>query len=53
MQRAGENVYPKNVYQTQESLFDKVNFFEMEYTNDHTLCKNLAIFDFQSICVQE
>ena len=48
-----KNVHPKNVYQTQETLFDKLNSFGIEYTNEQTLFKNLAIFDFESICVQE
>ena len=48
-----KNVYPKNVYQTQETLFDKVDSFGIEYTNEQTLFKNLAIFDFQSTCEQE
>ena len=48
-----KHVYTKNVYQTQETLFDKLDSFEIEYTNEHTLFKNLAIFDFESICVQE
>ena len=48
-----KNVYPKNVYQTQETLFDKLDSFAMEYTHEQTLFKNLAIFDFESICVQE
>ena len=48
-----KNVYPKNVYQTQETLFDKLDSFGIEYTNEQTLFKNLATFDFESICVQE
>ena len=48
-----KNVYPKNVYQTQETLFDKLDSFGIEYTSEQTLFKNLAIFDFESICVQE
>ena len=48
-----KNVYPKNVYQTQGTLFDKLNSLGNEYTNEQTLFKNLAIFDFESICVQE
>ena len=48
-----KNVYPKNVYQTQQTLFDKLNSFRIEYTNEQKLFKNLAIFDFESICVQE
>ena len=45
-------VYPKNVYQTQETLFDKLGSFGIEYTKEQTLFKNLAIFDFKWICVQ-
>ena len=48
-----KNVYPKNVYQTQETLFDKLNSFGIEYTNERTYFKKLAIFDIESICVQE
>ena len=48
-----KSVYPKNVYQTQETLFDKLDSLGIEYTNERTLFKNLAIFDFESICVQE
>ena len=48
-----KNVYPKNVYQTRETLFDKLDSFGIEYTNEQTLFKNLALFDFESICVQE
>ena len=45
-----KNVHPKNVYQT---LFDKLDSFGIEYTNEKTFFKNLAIFDFESICLQE
>ena len=48
-----KNFYPKNVYQTQETLFYKLDSFRNEYTNEQTLFKNLAIFDFESMCVQE
>ena len=48
-----KNVYSKNVYQTQETLFDNLDSFGIEYTHEQTLFKNLAIFDFESICVQE
>ena len=48
-----KNIYPKNVYQTQETLFDQLDSFGIEYTNEQTLFKNLAIFHFDSICVQE
>ena len=48
-----KKVYPKNVHQSRETLFDKLDFFGIGYTNEQTLVKNLAIFDFESICVQE
>ena len=48
-----ENIYPKYVYQTQKTLFDKLGSFGIEYTIEQTLFRNVAIFDFESICVQE
>ena len=48
-----KNVYPRNVYQTQETLFDKLDSFGIEYTHEQTLFKNLAIIDLESICLQE
>ena len=48
-----KNVYPRNLYQTQETLFDKLDCFGIEYTNEPTLFKNIAIFDFESICVRK
>ena len=43
---------PKNAYQTQKDLFDKLESFRIEYTIEQTLFKNLAIFEFEPICVQ-
>ena len=48
-----KNVYPKNVYQTQGTLFDKLDSFGIEYTNEQTIIMNLALFNSESICVQE
>ena len=48
-----ENVYPRNVYQNRETLFDKLDTLGIKYTIEQKLFKNLAIFDFESICVQE
>ena len=45
-------VYPKNVYQTPETLFDKLSF-RIEHTKEQTLFKNLAMINFESVCVQE
>ena len=46
-------VCPNNAYQTQETLFDKHDYFGIEYTNEQSLFKNLAIFEFESICAQD
>ena len=48
-----KNVYPRNVYQIRETLFDKLDSFGINYTSEQKLFKNLAIFDFESVCVQE
>ena len=48
-----KNVYPRNVYQIGETLFDKLDSFGIKYTSQQKLFKNWAIFDFESICVQE
>ena len=48
-----KNVYPRNVYQIRETLFDKVDSFDIKYTSEQNFFKNLAIFDVESICVQE
>ena len=48
-----KNIYPRNVYQIRETLFDKLDSFGIKYTSQQKLFKNLAIFNFDSICVQE
>ena len=48
-----KNIFPKNVYQIRETLFDKLDSFGIKYTSERKLFKDLAIFDFKSICVQE
>ena len=48
-----KNVYARNVYQVRETLFDKLDSFGIKYTSEKKLFKSLAIFDFESICVQE
>ena len=48
-----KNVYPRNVYQIRETLYDKLDSFGIKYTRQQKLFKNIAIFDFESICVQE
>ena len=46
-------IYPRNVYQLRETLFDKLDSFRIKYTSERKLFKNLSIFEFESICVQE
>ena len=48
-----KNIYPRNVYQIPATFFDKLDSFGIKYTIQQKLFKNLAIFDFESICVQE
>ena len=48
-----KNVYPRNVYQIRETLFDKLDSFGIKYLSDQKLFKKLAFFDFESISVQE
>ena len=48
-----KHIYPKNVYQLQETLFDKLDSFNIPYTDEQKLFTNLAVFDFESICIPE
>ena len=48
-----KHIYPKNVYQLRETLFDKLDSFDIPYTDDQKLFTNLAVFDFESICIPE
>ena len=48
-----KNVCPRNVYQIRETLFDKLDSFGIKYTSEQKLFKNSAMFDIESICVQE
>ena len=46
-----KHIYPKNVYQIQETLFDKLDSFDIQYMDDQKLFSNLAVFDLESICI--
>ena len=46
-------VFPRNVYQIRETLFDKLDSFGINSTSEQKLFKNSAILDFTSVCVQE
>ena len=48
-----KHIYPKNGYQLRESLFDKLDPFGIQYTDDQKLFTKLAVFDFESICIPE
>ena len=46
-----KHIYPKNVYELRETWFEKLEGFSLPVSEDNTLFNNLAIFDFESICV--
>ena len=48
-----KHIYRKNVYELRETFFEKLDSFNTPYKNEQKLFKNLAIFDFESICVKE
>ena len=48
-----KHIYPKNLYQLRETLFDKLDSFDIQYTDDQKLFTKLAVFDFESICIPE
>ena len=48
-----KHIYPKNVYELRKALFDKLDSFGIQYTDDQKLFTNLALFDFESICIPE
>ena len=48
-----KHIYPKNVYELRETLFEKLDAFNIPYRSEQKLFKNLAIFDLESICVKE
>ena len=44
-------IYPKNEYELQKTLFEKLEGFNLPVSEDNKLLNNLAIFNFESICV--
>ena len=48
-----KHIYPKIVYELRKTFFEKLDAFNILYKNEQKLFKNLAIFDFESICVKE
>ena len=45
------HIYPKSVYTLRETLLEKLEGFNIPVTKDNRLFNNLAIFNFESICV--
>ena len=43
----------EKMYQTEEILFDELDSFGIQYTNEQTLFNSPTLFDFESICVLE
>ena len=48
-----KNIYPRIVHLIREPLFDKLGSFGIQYRSQQKLFENLAMIDFESICVQE
>ena len=48
-----KHIYPKNVYELRETLFEKLDAFNIPYRSEQKLFKNMAIFHFEFICVKE
>ena len=48
-----KHVYPNNVYQLRETLFEKLDTFNIPYREDQKFFLTLAVFEFESICVKE
>ena len=46
-------MFIRRTYIKPKKLFDRLDSFGIEYTNEQTFFKKLAIFDFESLCVQE
>ena len=41
------------MYQLRETLFDRLDSFSIQYTDDQRLFTNIAVFNFESICIPE
>ena len=46
-----KHIYPKNVYELRETLFEKLEGFSLPVSEGNKLFINLADFDLESICV--
>ena len=48
-----KHIYPKNVYELRDTLYEKLDAFNIPYKKERKLFKNLAILDLESICIKE
>ena len=48
-----KHIYPMNVYELRETIFEKLDAFNISYRSEQKLFKSLAMFDFESIGVKE
>ena len=48
-----KHIFPKNVCQSRGTLFDKLDPFGIPHTDNQKLFNNMAVFDFESICVED
>ena len=48
-----EHIYPKNVYELRKTLFENLDAINNPFGSEQKMFKNLAIIDFESICVKE
>ena len=46
-----QHICLKNAYTLRETIFEKLDGFNILYTEDQKLFSNVAVFDFESICV--
>ena len=46
-----KHIYPEKIYELRETLFENLEGFSLPVSEDNKLFNNLAIFDFESICV--
>ena len=44
-------INPKNAYALRETIYEKLDGFNIPYTEDQKLFSNVAVFDFELICV--
>ena len=47
------HVFPKNVYQLWETLFNNLDSFIIPYSDNQKVLKNMAKFNFESKCMQQ